>query len=95
MTGVEIRQAVLVGNVVAILTAIPEELSELVSSDFDQVYEASSCRPRDTRLVNATQAALYREKPLLSTWVMLPRVAPGRIGLEAPTATNGRTPAMG
>src|SRR5215471_14927025 len=76
-------------------TANPEEFSELVSSDFDRVYEASSCSPRDSRLVNAIQATLYVENPLLSTCVMLPSGVPGRMGLDAETAGNGRTPFTG
>src|SRR5215471_17570490 len=76
-------------------TANPEEFSELVSSDFDRVYEASSCSPRDSRLVNAIQAPLYVENPLLSTCVMLPSGVPGRIGLDIDTAGNGRTPSTG
>jgi len=38
--------------------AKPDELSEFVSSDFDQVYEASNWNPRESRFVTAAHAAL-------------------------------------
>src|SRR5215510_11149032 len=79
----------------AFCTAKPRELSELVSCDFDHVYDVSTCRPRDRRLVSAIHAAVYLENPELSTWVITPSGAPGRIGLDEESAANGNTPSIG
>src|SRR5579872_3303938 len=75
--------------------AKPFELSELVSSDFERVYDASTWSPLDRRFVTAIQAPLYVENPSLVTSMMLPSGVPGRIELDADTAAYGRTPLTG
>src|SRR5262245_48692515 len=45
------------GILLASWIAKPDELSELVSCDFDQVYEASNCSPRNSRCVADIQTA--------------------------------------
>ena len=45
MTGIEVRQAVLIRDVVAVLHLESFEFSEFVSSDFDHVYDVSNCNP--------------------------------------------------
>ena len=56
---------------------------EFVSVDFDSVYDALNCSPRARRLFAVTQRPSYHDFPMEEKSVMLPRDAPGAMGLSA------------
>src|SRR5262249_30087313 len=73
------------------LFAAPVLSYELVSVDFDNVYEPASCSPFDNLRSAVPQNPLWGDQPVVAIWRMLPSAAPGRIGLVADSGVYGRT----
>ena len=74
----------------------PEELSELVSSDFDQVYEAVELQTARQPFGDGHPGGVVAGEPAaLDLGDVAERQCQARIGLEAASAAKGRTPSTG